>query len=142
MSFHNFIFRVRERLGKYSDLLPLFCVIGNILWTLFIFSHRYYLEELQGIKIDPNETHPLATYDYIVRGFTEVQLAAIILMFCKSKNYRFISWFSLSLLSLWWVINLVYVIMKFEVDIYYTVCFWVIFPIIAALATWKLTNRC
>lgn len=138
MSFHNSIYTLRERLDKYSDLLPVFLLVLNAIWVLIVFVYRYKIEQ-SGRAYTGYE---LSKYDYIVRSFIEAQLPLLIIMFCKSKNYRRLSWFSYVWLLLWWCINEVYVIFDYEVDIYYTVLGWLIFPIFALLASMKLTNRC
>lgn len=138
MSFHNSIYSLRERWDKYSDLLPVFLLVLNAIWVLIVFIYRYKIEQSGSVYIGDELSKP----DYIVRSFIEAQLPLLIMMFCKSKYYRKLSWFCFIWLLLWWCINQVYVILDYEVDTYYTILAWLIFPIFALLASMKLTNRC
>lgn len=138
MSFHNSIYSLRERLDKYSDLFPVLLLVLNAIWVLIVFLYRYKIEQL-GISYKGDE---LSKEDYIVRSVIEAQLPLLIMMFCKSKNYRKLSWFCFIWLLLWWCINQAYVILDYEADRYYTILAWLIFPVIALLASMKLTNRC
>lgn len=134
------IHKFRDRLDKYSDLIPVFCLCSVVIWTGVVFWYKYYMESL-GINIDEYETHPLAKYDYLVNSINNISLLALILMFCKSKNYRFISWFCYLWLCCIWLLNEIYVIFDFETDKYYTIFFWFIFPILMFFTTYWLTKN-
>lgn len=129
MSFHNSIYFLRERLDKYSDLLPVFCFLGSGI-VLLMFC------------ITGHESENLMMMDFYIRSTCDCSLVLLILMFAKSKSYKLISWMAYIGLCILFFVNILYVTFNLSPDIYYMLFVLAIYAIFVIVTVAKLTNRC
>lgn len=123
---------IRERLDKYSVLLPVLCFAGNIIMMLNILL-------LHETDLMPDQSH--YNIDWLLRHFYDTSGLFIILMIAKSRNYRWFSWLCFGCVCAMWLLNLIYVTFDFPQDIYYTSLVCLIYATFVIFVLGKITNR-
>lgn len=112
MRIKNYISKSREQLDKISDLFPVFCFIGSTLCLLNIISFHEF-------PVGTEIQH--AYIDFWLKHFLDTSFILILLMFTKSKTYRWFSWMCLLCCFGVWIANTVFVGLGIDRDIYFAV---------------------
>lgn len=129
MKLRDFIYDFREQLDRISALFPVIALLGSgIILGAYV--------------IVGSESEWLMNFDYILRSIFDCSWLMLLLMFCKSRNYRFTSWLALICLFFIWLLNMVYFIFDFKADIYFMLFISSIYAIFVITTVAKLTNRC
>lgn len=117
------LIKFRDRLECYSDLIPVFLFIGTtlMLGNVYLFREYNYLTQ-----------DDYMAFDWYLNHFTSGSLITLVYAYAKSRTYRWFGWACLLSVSAIWLINLIYVLLKFDVNVYYSIfvsCIYSVFVI-------------
>lgn len=128
----NLLFSFRAYILSHAPLMPVLVLTMHMMGFL-----AYYR-----LMITGSEPEIITKMDIINCQASDTSLLFLILMLATSKNYKTISWVSLSCLLLLLIVNTVYRLALKDPDVYYITFSWIIYAIFVSGAVMALTRRC
>lgn len=123
--------KIRGRVDKLSNLLPVFCFIGSFL----VMSNIVAIHEYKFLSEDGHYT-----LDWMLLHFFDTSFLLIVLMFAKSKNYNWFQWTCYNCVVSMWLLNLIYVSFGFAQDVYYSLFILLIYMVFVICCIFKITK--
>lgn len=126
------ISKSRNKLDSFSDLIPVFSFIGI---TLTLVNTVLFNE----MPLGSETQHAYA--DFWIKHFFDTPALFILLMYAKSKTYKWPSWLCLACISVLWLINTVFVAFQYPRDIYFAVYCSGVYLFFVIFVTIKICQR-